>query len=159
MTDPIAPPLRVRRVRFQIPGYARGKARPRHIPGQVRPFTPAKTVGYEKTIANAGKEVWPFAPTSNAIMLIITVMVMPTESWPRWKHALIASGQLRPVAKPDLDNIEKAVSDGLNGVIWRDDVQITECRKVRKWSDSPGVFVEVIELDGYPSNIKQDPSK
>ena len=32
------------------------------------------------------------------------------------------------VKRPDLDNIVKAVTDGMNGVVYQDDVQVAQCR-------------------------------
>jgi Holliday junction resolvase RusA-like endonuclease len=147
----------MRRVRFEIAGRGRGKDRPRNIHGQVRPYTPANTVEYERNVKVAARHAWPFAPTSNAIAILITVFVMRTESWPNWKHQLIDQGKVYPVMKPDGDNVEKMVWDGLNGIIWKDDVQVVDGRVRRAWRDRPGVLIEVTELDGYPSNIKIQP--
>ena len=45
--------------------------------------------------------------------------------------------------KPDLDNLIKAVTDAMTGVIWRDDAQIVALMAEKPYSDSPGVTVTV----------------
>lgn len=57
--------------------------------------------------------------------------------------------------RPDLDNILKAVLDGLNGVAWVDDSQVVEVH-ARKWRGAQGVpegiWVDVEDLldEGAP---------
>jgi Holliday junction resolvase RusA-like endonuclease len=50
--------------------------------------------------------------------------------------------------KPDIDNLAKAVSDGLNGIFYKDDSQIVDLR-IRKMycEDSPGVRVKISVVD------------
>jgi Holliday junction resolvase RusA-like endonuclease len=46
----------------------------------------------------------------------------------------------------DLDNVVKAVFDGLNGVLWRDDVLVVDLRVRKRYAATPCVRVEVWEL-------------
>ena len=52
-------------------------------------------------------------------------------------------------AKPDCDNLAKAVLDALNGVLWQDDSQVVEL-SVSKWyaagDESPRTTIDVEEL-------------
>jgi Holliday junction resolvase RusA-like endonuclease len=52
-------------------------------------------------------------------------------------------GEVLPTAKPDADNVVKAIFDGLNGVLWRDDVQVVDLRVRKRYSAAPAVRVEV----------------
>lgn len=48
--------------------------------------------------------------------------------------------------KPDLDNLMKSLCDALNGVVWKDDVQVCEVSLVKvihAASEAPGVDVEI----------------
>jgi Holliday junction resolvase RusA-like endonuclease len=46
--------------------------------------------------------------------------------------------------RPDIDNLIKAVLDGLNMAgIWRDDAQIAILRASKTWSDSPRTVVTI----------------
>jgi len=48
-----------------------------------------------------------------------------------------------PISRPDLDNLVKAVLDAGNGVIWRDDSQVTTLETSKRWHDKPGVWLQV----------------
>lgn len=41
--------------------------------------------------------------------------------------------------------MEKAIFDGMNGVVWKDDVQVVEVRKRKRYAETPGVVVIVKE--------------
>ncbi len=56
------------------------------------------------------------------------------------------SGQLHPTKKPDLDNVQKAIYDGLNGVVWKDDVQVVKAVVGKRYGETPGVRVKVVPL-------------
>lgn len=56
------------------------------------------------------------------------------------------AGELRPMKKPDTDNVLKAVCDGCNGVVWRDDVQNTDGYYRRRYSETPCVKVRIVPL-------------
>ena len=48
--------------------------------------------------------------------------------------------------KPDIDNLVKAVADGLNKVVWADDSQVVSLTAVKRWAnegESPFCRVEV----------------
>ncbi|MNH47634.1 Endodeoxyribonuclease RusA [compost metagenome] len=49
--------------------------------------------------------------------------------------------------KCDADNCIKAVCDALNGVVWRDDVQVVKLFLTKKFSAVPGVTVRVVPLE------------
>jgi Holliday junction resolvase RusA-like endonuclease len=57
-------------------------------------------------------------------------------------------GIIRPIKKPDLDNIAKIIADSLNGVAYRDDSQIVESSVAKFYSDFPRVEVEIYEAGG-----------
>jgi len=49
--------------------------------------------------------------------------------------------------KPDTDNIAKVISDGCNGVVYRDDKQITDHRIRKFYSEKPYVYVMFESID------------
>ncbi|MFX8637221.1 RusA family crossover junction endodeoxyribonuclease, partial [Acinetobacter baumannii] len=49
-------------------------------------------------------------------------------------------------SRPDGDNVLKAVGDGLNAVLWRDDAQIAEASIRKIYSETPGLEIEVHPL-------------
>jgi len=51
-----------------------------------------------------------------------------------------------PVQRPDIDNLVKAILDGLTGIMWQDDGQVCQLEVVKFFSSSPGVVVELEPL-------------
>lgn len=64
------------------------------------------------------------------------------------KKDKMMSGEIMPCVKPDLDNYFKAVTDAINGVVFRDDKQIVEVHMFKKYSDSPRTELEIEEVIG-----------
>jgi Holliday junction resolvase RusA-like endonuclease len=48
-----------------------------------------------------------------------------------------------PSVKPDLDNLLKAILDGMNGIVWRDDALVCEIVTRKIYSDGPHGYTEV----------------
>ena len=55
-------------------------------------------------------------------------------------------GLIVPVSKPDGDNMEKALLDAMNGLLWSDDSQIVECRWNKIYSEKPGIILQFEEV-------------
>lgn len=56
------------------------------------------------------------------------------------------TGELRPLKKPDCDNISKNILDALNGVVYPDDKQIVELTIKKYYADADFVNVRIEEL-------------
>lgn len=67
---------------------------------------------------------------------------IPT-SKPKKMQAAMRDGAMRPTTKPDIDNVIKAVLDGLNGVAYADDSQVVALSASKCYSDDPRVVVIV----------------
>lgn len=137
-------------ITFTIPGNPVGKGRPRvaRRGGIARLYTPEKTASYESLVAMAGHEAMAGRPViEGAVSVAMDIRVPVPASWSQKKRAAALAGQIRPTTKPDIDNVEKAVFDGLNGVTWKDDVQVVDVRKGKRYSDTPGVRVEIVPVE------------
>lgn len=129
-----------------MPGPAVGKQRPKvvRIGGFTRLATPKQTVSYEGLVAHiahnamAGRGV-----VDRPVGVELSIACRVPASWSRKKRRLALEGQMLPGTKPDMDNIIKAVFDGLNGVVWRDDALVVVCTALKHYSDTPGVTVVV----------------
>lgn len=82
----------------------------------------------------------PDAPWTGPVQVIVSwVFTRPKNHFRTGKHA----GKLRSDApiccdkKPDIDNLEKALLDALNGVFWLDDAQVAGVVKTKTYSDLP----------------------
>jgi len=59
----------------------------------------------------------------------------------KWKQKLMRSGEIRPMKKPDSDNIAKVILDALNGIAFRDDSQVIDLHVTKHYSDDPRVEI------------------
>jgi Holliday junction resolvase RusA-like endonuclease len=72
------------------------------------------------------------------------------QSWSQKKQRMALAGEVRPTGKPDADNVLKAMCDGMNGVVWRDDAQAVEVSVSKRYGPTPGVTVRVESLEAAP---------
>jgi Holliday junction resolvase RusA-like endonuclease len=56
-------------------------------------------------------------------------------------------GTIKPVKKPDLDNIAKICLDALNKLAFDDDSQIVALRVEKHYSEEPRVEIEITERE------------
>ncbi len=141
-------------VSFVVPGEAVGKGRPRvsTIGGHARMFTPQKTANYETLIAMAAQQAMAGRELIGGPVLIeMKIMVSVAASWSKKKTAEALAGDVMPTKKPDADNVLKAICDGINGIVFKDDVQVVNVSLSKRFSETPGVSVRVVPLVGKSS--------
>lgn len=139
-----------RRVSFFVPGepVAKGRARASIRKGKVAHHTPEKTVNYESLVALAASGAMAAKSLLDGpLAASFTATFGIPKSWSKKRLAAHAELAEWVIKRPDLDNIGKALFDGMNGVVYGDDAQIVNlcgCRKV--YGATPGVQVCVWEL-------------
>jgi Holliday junction resolvase RusA-like endonuclease len=147
-------------IRFTIPGQPVGKGRPRmgRQGGFSRLYTPEKTVSYESLVGYSAAQAMAGQPlVEAAVFVTLDIRVQIPASWSKKKQDLARFGGCWPATKPDIDNVEKAIFDGLNGVVWKDDVQVVKVTKQKRYSDQPGVDVHVVLAqmpEGWPVAVQ-----
>ena len=147
-------------VAFTVPGAPVGKGRP--IAGKsfgsgfTTLRTPTKTVNYESTVALFASQAMAGRPMLLvACEVTLAIRVQVPASWSQKKQRAALAGAVFPTTKPDIDNVEKAIFDGLNGVVWKDDVQVVKVTKSKRYAEQPGVQVTVralTEVDEAPEH-------
>lgn len=143
-------------LRFVVPGEPVGKARPRVCVrcGRAHAYTPAKTANYENLIANCAKaemirEGFERVEKPMTVKLIVMAFFCPPKSWSQKKRKAALQGVVHHIVKPDLDNVLKAVGDALNGVVYDDDSQITDCHIRKAYAETARIEVFVtVEQEG-----------
>jgi Holliday junction resolvase RusA-like endonuclease len=133
-------------VQFTIPGAPVGKGRPRvAMRGKfAQHYTPEKTASYESLVKMAGFDAMQGRELYvDAVSVTLDVWVPIPASWSQRKRDQAVSGAIRPTTKPDLDNVTKAVFDGLNGIAWKDDVQVVRAVVTKRYSTTPRVEVSI----------------
>lgn len=130
-------------------GEPKGKARPRTVTinGFVQTFTPKATREYELEVKKAywkqnGKKFTKEFPLR---LNILAVCKIP-KSFTKAKTEMAKTGQLRPIKKPDIDNIIKIVADALNGVAYEDDCQVLEIKAKKFYGETARVEIKVEEI-------------
>lgn len=125
-----------------IHGKPFAKQRPRAT-RMGRMYTPAETVRFETAVRQVGLEHFS-QPLTGPVSVTIYATFEPPQSWSKKKTA---DHLHRPhTQKPDLDNIEKAILDGLNRVAFVDDAQVAEVTKRKVWGVSAQTVVIIKAL-------------
>jgi Holliday junction resolvase RusA-like endonuclease len=67
-------------------------------------------------------------------------------SWSKRKTAAALAGVTRHTQRPDLDNLLKAITDGLNSVAYGDDAQLCQIVAEKQFGTIAQTRIEVVEL-------------
>ena len=74
---------------------------------------------------------------------VVAIFEVP-KSWSKKRQAAAMGGY--HIQKPDRDNVEKPVQDGLNRIAFRDDGQVADGRCVKRWGRYAETIVQVEAL-------------
>ena len=112
------------------------KGRPRGGNGHF--YTPQRTREYEQTIAEWTKNIY----VSGAVTIAMTFIMPIPKSWSKKKQTEMCG---RPhLGTPDLDNLVKAVLDGMRECWW-DDRIVYAIHAIKKYGQDPGILIEIME--------------
>jgi Holliday junction resolvase RusA-like endonuclease len=141
-------------VSFIVPGHPFGKQRSRSTKSG-RHYTPQETVRYENLVMMQAMQAMQGRPPVDIDVGLMFVAVFPVpDSWSAKKRAVALAGDIRPTKKPDLSNIQKALEDGMNAVVFKDDSQITESGGSKKiYGEVPCVKVCVYDRKAFDISI------
>jgi Holliday junction resolvase RusA-like endonuclease len=110
-------------------------------------FTPPATVAYEGLVALAAQTAMgPASPFAGPLCVEIESVHTVPASWSKKRRQEALNGFIYPATKPDIDNIAKAIADGGNGVAWVDDKQIVRLLTIKRYGETPCVWVRVAAL-------------
>jgi Holliday junction resolvase RusA-like endonuclease len=141
-------------VAFSMAGFPRGKQRHRNAIRKgrdgrsfVSQYTPAETVAYEKSVADLGrKAMGNLAPFVGPLSVSLQFRLDVPKSYSKSLRAAILAGEEWYFGAYDLDNLTKAIYDGLNSVAYIDDRQIVRSFQTKLGHVRPGVDVRVEAL-------------
>jgi crossover junction endodeoxyribonuclease RusA len=150
-------------VAFKVPGIPR----PQGSSKWIRSATTGKSIpGRNPALANWRSRVADFAMNAWGDMPVLLgpLKIQLHFRFPRPKshygagrnaEKLKPSSPLSHIQRPDLDKLVRAVFDGMTGIIFKDDSQITGLAATKEWSpdNRPGVFV-IVEAE----EVVDDPS-
>lgn len=139
------------KLKFTVLGEPAGKGRPRFRSAGafVQTYTPEKTVNYENLVKleyrrqcgnhKYGKEI--------PLDVRITAYYGIPKSASKKKAQLMRDRKIRPMKKPDFDNIGKIVCDSLNDIAYHDDAQVVDAQVRKFFSDDPRVVITIQEAE------------
>jgi len=139
-------------IRFSVHGRPVGKGRARVSlrRGFAVAYTPAKTREFESRVRAAALQA-ASGPLIGPLRVRLSVQFCPPESWPRRRREAAISGAMWHGSKPDLDNVVKAVLDGMSGVAFLDDHQVVELVAQKRYGD-----MDVTHVAVEPLSSKED---
>ena len=133
----------MQRTELFFPYEPKAKGRPRFT-RTGHTYTPKITRDYEKQIGDFYKENTSDYYDSPIRVSLIFYMPIP-KSTSKKQAELMKSGDIRHIKKPDLDNMAKALLDGINGIAFEDDSLITELRLQKRYSSVTGTAMVITE--------------
>lgn len=132
-------PISKLRHRYAVAGHG-GSAR------RVQ-YTPAATAAWERQV---GLQVQclrqpPRALLEGPLAVSLEFTLPIPASWSRGRREA-AHGRWH-ATRPDLDNLVKAVKDGLSGLVYADDRSIARIEAAKRYGEQPGVHVRIWPLN------------
>ena len=129
-------------VKLFIPGMPVAKQRPKFFRrgALTGTYTPKKTVAWENLVALIS---FPKRPPGGKMGLPIRAKLIFTLPRPK----TLPKRVIYHVKRPDLDNLEKSIWDGMNKIMFTNDSQIYQVEKMKVYGDKIGVAVELTYVD------------
>ena len=138
---------------MQIEFIIEGKAKPKQSFRYTRKgikYTPKDVKQYAQDIQrtfSAKYPVWlPSFLYQKPLRAKIEVYKLIPKSFSKTLKMRAITGELRPLTKPDCDNISKNILDALNGIVYPDDRQIVELLVKKYYSEKEFVKVTIEEV-------------
>ena len=130
----------LRTIRLEIPGIPVGKARPRFTK-KGHAYTPDKTRKYEGRVAVAFYDSREKAFRKGTPIVVDVIARMPIPKSTSKKKRLEMLARKKMLKQPDIDNIVKAVLDGLSGLAFPDDNQVWKIYAYKIYAEEPSTTV------------------
>jgi len=140
-------------VTFVIKGIPKVKQRPRFASrgGKVITYTPKTTASFENLVKLKAEKEFKH-PLDGAIDLAIR-FYLPRPQRMIWKTKPMP--EVCCDKRPDIDNLAKAIIDGLNGIAFRDDGQIADLHVTKKYHAGNGEPKTVIMVNHVDEHATQ----
>lgn len=112
--------------------------------GGMSSFTPTRTKVFTELVRGLSEIVMAGRPPVTGPVEFEFEFDMPVpDGWPKWRKAAALEGLLSPTARPDLDNLEKAVLDAFNEILFVDDALVAKRDAIKKFGPTPRILVRM----------------
>lgn len=110
-------------------------------------YTDAKTRAYEAMVGTLAKiAMHGGAIIEGAVSVDIAVILSPPTALPKKIRELFMAESIPAPTGADVDNFAKAIFDGMNEVVFKDDRQVARLTVSKAYGREPHVLVRVSEL-------------
>ena len=88
-----------------------------------------------------------YKPCNGYIEIFTTINIQPNKSMSDKEILLALRNEIKPLKKPDNDNVEKTIFDTFNKILWEDDCQIIFNQTTKKFSykNSTNVIIKIFK--------------
>ena len=100
-------------------------------------YTPKKTLDYEKLIAYEWKKKYKGLILKGAVKLDLVFVFKKAKTCKKTLHT----------QRPDIDNLQKSILDGLNKVAFVDDCQVIELNSKKVFASTDAVLISITEQE------------
>lgn len=127
-------------IKLVIYGNPVPQGRPRfaRIGKFVHTYDPEKSKNYKQLVrlwvTQYLKKIDGFKPFQSALCVDLIFYLGIPVSWSKKKRIEADNGLIRPIVKPDTDNLVKSVTDSCNGLLWVDDSVITDLHAKKRYT-------------------------
>lgn len=118
-------------ITFYVPGLPKGKGRTRTstrigrdkrigaLRAFTRQYTPEETAAYESLVKlAAARAMTGRGPYAGAVQMHLHIVMPIPQSRSGERQCRAGAGHMAPTVRPGSDNVERAVKDGCNGVVY-----------------------------------------
>lgn len=106
-------------------------------------FNPSDYTEFKKVIASASKQIGYY--TEEPLGLEIIFVFKVPKSWTKKKKLGKERFAWHDI-KPDLDNLEKSIKDGMSGIVYKDDGQVSYLNTMKIYGNQDRIIVNVVKL-------------
>lgn len=128
-----------------LDGIPVAKARPR-FRRNGSCYTEHRTASYETRVRQSAALLHKGEPTKAPVSLFLVFRMPVPTSYPKKLKETLLTTSWHHAKRPDLTNLEKAVEDAINGIVWKDDGQVSVKITRKIYSATPGVTIQVVEM-------------
>lgn len=132
-------------IKFTVPGKPVPQGRPR-VTHTGHVYYPKESQDYRELVRETAKiRMEGRERLAGPVGVMIEFELQSPPSWTKKKTKAAYDGVWH-TSKPDIDNMIKAILDGINGICIDDDSQVAMLTAFKRYGDNPGASVTIIDL-------------
>jgi len=139
-------------LKFVVPGKVQAKQSAKfcNMGGFIKAYQPAVVVNYANWVKQCFMTAYPEHRAEIFKGSMLSIKTIAYFEIPKSKPLKFIygaqNGYLRPIVKPDTDNISKNIKDALNKIAFPDDSQIVEEIIEKRYSDNPRAEIIIKDI-------------